>query len=125
TGKHFRNIKEEVEEGLGIIRISEDGTKADIIWGFKNNNRPTSELSTHLKTHSVRKEINKNHRAVIHAHATNLVAMSFVHTLEDKAFTLTLWSMATESIVVFPEGVGVLPWMVCGTQLIGEHTAEK
>ena len=31
TGKHFRNIKEEVEEGLGIIRISEDGTKADII----------------------------------------------------------------------------------------------
>ena len=33
--------------------------------------------------------------------------------------------MATESIVVFPEGVGVLPWMVCGTQLIGEHTAEK
>lgn len=31
----------------------------------------------------------------------------------------------TESIVVFPDGVGVLPWMVCGNNEIGEATAEK
>jgi rhamnulose-1-phosphate aldolase len=31
----------------------------------------------------------------------------------------------TESIVVFPDGVGVLPWMVCGTNEIGEATAKK
>ena len=31
----------------------------------------------------------------------------------------------TESIIVFPEGGGVLPWMVCGTNAIGEATAEK
>jgi rhamnulose-1-phosphate aldolase len=33
--------------------------------------------------------------------------------------------MQTESIVVFPEGVGVLPWMVCGTNDIGIATAKK
>lgn len=125
SGKHFRNIKNSIEESLGIIRIVEDGTKAEILWGFIDGSNPTSELPAHLKTHSVRKEIDKNHRVVMHAHATNLVAMSFVHTLDDKEFTLTLWSMATESIVVFPEGVGILPWMVCGTNLIGEYTAEK
>jgi rhamnulose-1-phosphate aldolase len=27
--------------------------------------------------------------------------------------------------VVFPDGVGVLPWMLCGTNTIGEATAEK
>ena len=33
--------------------------------------------------------------------------------------------MNTECIVVFPDGVGVLPWMVCGTNEIGEATAAK
>lgn len=33
--------------------------------------------------------------------------------------------MCTECIVVFPDGVNVLPWMLCGTNEIGEATAEK
>ena len=28
-------------------------------------------------------------------------------------------------MVVFPDGVGVLPWMLCGTNEIGEATAKK
>lgn len=125
SGKHFRNVKNAPESNIGIIKINHDGTKADIMWGFGVNGRPTSELPTHLKIHSVRKSIDEKQRVVIHSHATNLVAMSFVHELNDKAFTLSLWQMATESIVVFPEGVGVLPWMVCGNANIASQTAEK
>jgi len=33
--------------------------------------------------------------------------------------------MCTECIVVFPDGVGILPWMLCGTNEIGEATARK
>ena len=33
--------------------------------------------------------------------------------------------MCTECIVVFPDGVNVLPWMLCGTNEIGEATAKK
>ena len=33
--------------------------------------------------------------------------------------------MCTECIVVFPDGVGILPWMLCGTNEIGKATAEK
>ena len=33
--------------------------------------------------------------------------------------------MQTESIVVFPEGIGVLPWMLCGGIEIGKATADK
>jgi rhamnulose-1-phosphate aldolase len=33
--------------------------------------------------------------------------------------------MMTECILVFPEGVGVLPWMICGNDEIGRATAEK
>ena len=38
---------------------------------------------------------------------------------------MKLWKSNTEAVVVFPEGVGVLPCMVCGTNEIGEATANK
>ena len=61
----------------------------------------------------------------MHCHPTNLIAMTYIHTLNEKEFTRTLWKMNTECIVVFPDGVSVLPWMLCGTNEIGEATAEK
>ena len=51
--------------------------------------------------------------------------MTFVHSLDEKEFTRTLWQMCTECIMVFPDGVNVLPWMLCGTNEIGIATAEK
>ena len=61
----------------------------------------------------------------MHSHPTNTLAMNYVHELDEKKFTHTLWEMCTECIVVFPDGVGVLPWMLCGTNEIGEATAKK
>jgi rhamnulose-1-phosphate aldolase len=61
----------------------------------------------------------------MHCHPANLLAMTYVHDLDEIKFTRTLWQMCTECIVVFPEGVNVLPWMLCGTNEIGEATAEK
>ena len=33
--------------------------------------------------------------------------------------------MCTECLVVFPDGVSVLPWMLCGNEEIGELTSQK
>ncbi|RIN49761.1 rhamnulose-1-phosphate aldolase, partial [Staphylococcus simulans] len=35
------------------------------------------------------------------------------------------WKMCTECLVVFPDGIGVIPWVVPGTEEIGRLTAEK
>ena len=32
--------------------------------------------------------------------------------------------MVTECAVVFPEGIGIVPWVICGGRQIGEMTAE-
>lgn len=40
-------------------------------------------------------------------------------------FARTLWQMCTECLVVFPDGVGIIPWLVPGTNEIGVATAEK
>lgn len=125
TGKYFKNIKEDPEVNTGIIKINPDGNTARLLWGLRDGSDPTSELPTHIMAHATRLQIDANHRVVIHTHATNLVAMTFVHSLDEKAFTKTLWKMNTECIIVFPDGVGILPWMVCGTAEIGRQTALK
>ncbi len=125
TGRYFKNIEKCPQNNMGIIRIGEDGRSYEILWGYEDGGRPTSELPTHLMNHIARMKVDPENRVVMHCHPANVLAMTFVHDLDDKAFTKTLWQMCTECIIVFPEGVSVLPWMVCGNTEIGEATAEK
>ena len=60
----------------------------------------------------------------LHAHTTNVIALTFVLPLEDKVCTRELWEMATECPVVFPSGIGVGPWMVPGGREIAVATSE-
>lgn len=125
TGKYFKNVEYDPENNLGIIRIAEDGATAELLWGYADGGKFTSELPAHLMSHISRLSVDPENRVVIHSHPTNTLAMNYVHELDEKKFTHTLWEMCTECIVVFPDGVGVLPWMLCGTNEIGEATAEK
>ena len=125
TGKYFKNVKSDPENNLGIIRIAKDGTTAELLWGYADGGKFTSELPAHLMSHMARLSVDPENRVVMHSHPTNTLAMNYVHELDEKKFTHTLWEMCTECIVVFPDGVGVLPWMLCGTNSIGEATAEK
>lgn len=125
TGKYFKNVEDDPERNLGIIRISEDGERAELLWGYSDGGRFTSELPAHLMSHIARLKVDPENRVVMHSHPTNILAMNYVHELDEAKLTHTLWQMCTECIVVFPEGVGVLPWMLCGTTEIGEATAGK
>ena len=108
-----------------MIRIKEDGTTAQLLWGFKDGGKFTSEFPAHMMSHMARLRVDPENRVVMHTHPTNLLAMNYIHELDEAKVTHTLWEMCTECIVVFPEGVGVLPWMLCGTNSIGEATAKK
>ena len=55
----------------------------------------------------------------MHCHATNLIALTYVLENNSDFFTRKLWEGSTECLVVFPDGVGILPWMVPGTDEIG------
>ena len=124
SGKYLRNVQLDPEENLGIIQIAENGRQAQVLWGLRGNGIPTSELSAHLRSHRSRQQVSQHQsRVIMHCHATNLIALSYVMDLSSPAFTRALWEMSTECLVVFPEGIGVLPWMVPGTPAIGEATA--
>ena len=125
SGKYFRNIIVDPEVCLAIIELDETGTRYRIRWGLVEGGRPTSELPTHLMNHEVKKKLtNGRHRVIYHAHTTNTIALTFVLPLDDKVFTRELWESATECPVVFPDGVGVIGWMVPGGREIAIKTAE-
>ncbi|USK43988.1 rhamnulose-1-phosphate aldolase [Cytobacillus oceanisediminis] len=125
SGSYFKNIIDNPEELLGIIQVMDGGNELDIIWGFANGGKPTSELPSHFMSHIVRLKHDDTHRVIMHNHATNVVAMTFTHELDEAAFTKSLWQMESECIIVFPDGVGLLPWMIPGTTEIGKETAKK
>ena len=125
TGKYFKNVEYAPDVNLGLVRLTEQGQQAELLWGFTDGGKFTSEFPAHMMSHAARLKIDPANRVVMHCHPANLLAMTYVHDLDERAFTRTLWQMCTECIVVFPEGVNVLPWMLCGTNEIGEATAEK
>lgn len=126
TGKYFHNMKKEPYNCTGIIRLNEEGDQYQIVWGFNDGGRPTSELPTHLMNMQVasQKSGGKS-RIIYHAHCTNLIAMTFLLPLKDEVFTRELWEMMTECPVVFPEGIGVVEWMVPGGREIAVATSQK
>lgn len=125
SGKYFRNVKEDPAHNVGIVEINEEGDAWRILWGLQEGGKPTSEFPSHFLNHSVRKAAtNGANKVIYHAHPANLIAMTYMLPLTAKAFTRALWQSATECPVVFPGGVGVVPWMVPGGPEIAWATSK-
>ncbi len=125
SGKYFRNVILDPADSACVLQLDERGENYRILWGLVNGGRPTSELPSHLMNHEVKKAVSGGaHRVIYHAHPANVIALTFVLPLEDEVFTRELWEMATECPVVFPDGIGVVGWMVPGGRDIAVATSE-
>lgn len=124
SGKYFRNVIIKPEDSICMIQLDEKGENYKIVWGLVNGGCPTSELPSHLMNHEVKMEATEGkYRVIYHAHPVNIIALTFVLPLKDEIFTRELWEMATECPVVFPNGIGVVPWMVPGGRDIAVATS--
>ena len=50
TGKYFKNVNDNPETNLGIVRIAKDGTTAELLWGYNDGGKFTSEFPAHTAT---------------------------------------------------------------------------
>lgn len=87
TGKYFKNVNDDPAANLGVIRIGKSGDVAELLWGYSDGGKFTSELPAHLMSHMARLKQDPENRIVMHTHPTNVVAMTHVHPLDDKNFT--------------------------------------
>ena len=125
SGKYFRKVPLAPQDNICIVEINEAGDAWRIVWGLEKGGRPTSEFPSHFLNHSVRKEATGGAcRVIYHAHPANLIAMTYILPLTARDFTRALWKSATECPVVFPGGVGVVPWMVPGGSDIALATSQ-
>ena len=125
SGKFFRNAALDPEHSIGIVEINGRGDAWRIVWGLEGGAKPTSEFPSHFMNHSVRFAATGGAcRVIYHAHPANIIALTYVLPLTARDFTRALWKSATECPVVFPAGVGVVPWMVPGGAEIAMATSE-
>lgn len=113
TGKMFHNVKRRPLESIGIVQIDETGSRFRVVWGLIDGAGPTVELPVHLKLLEVKKHTT-GARVVYHNHASNIIVLTFLLPLKTEIITRELWETITECIIVFPQGVGVVPWMNTG-----------
>ena len=52
TGKYFKNVAACPAQNLGIFRVAENGSEIELLWGYEDGGKPTSELPTHLLNHA-------------------------------------------------------------------------
>ena len=83
TGKYFKNVKYDPARNLGLIRVTDSGRTAQLLWGYSDGGKFTSELPAHLMSHAVRLAVNPENKVVMHCHPANLLAMTYVHDLPD------------------------------------------
>ncbi|MDR3494684.1 MAG: rhamnulose-1-phosphate aldolase [Ancalomicrobiaceae bacterium] len=125
TGKFFRNVQLDPPANLGVVKVAGNGRSLDVLWGYSDGGGPTSELPAHFQSHVVRQvRTNGRDRVVMHCHATNLIALTYMLELTDANVTRALWEGSTECLVVFPDGVATMPWITPGTDEIGAETAK-
>lgn len=127
TGSFLRNIELVPERNLGFIELDGAGKNYRIIWGYEPAGSPTSELPAHLLSHAAIKEVTNNRdHSVIHTHAPNLIALTYaIDNLSTASLSHLLWKMHAECVVVFPQGVRFIPWMMAGSLELGIKTAES
>lgn len=114
AGRLFRNAADDPSATFGIVEFDEAGERYRIVWGLEGG-RPTSEFPTHVIAHESRLTATQDaSRVVYHAHCPHVIALSNILEPDARTWTRTLWRTMTECILFFPEGVGVVPWMVPG-----------
>ena len=79
SGKFFRNVQLDPQANLGVVKVDSDGAGYHILWGLTDEAVPTSELPAHFLSHCERiKATNGKDRVIMHCHATNLIALTYV-----------------------------------------------
>ena len=77
---------------------------------------PSSELPTHLAVHNMLIQINSTARVLLHAHVTELIALTQINKFcSTEALNRLLWSMHPELHLFIPAGLAFIPYDLPGT----------
>jgi rhamnulose-1-phosphate aldolase len=128
SGRRLREIGSDPEANLGAVRVNPDGRTATLYTSPERLfERLTSEFNSHLAVH--RDQVTRtgtNFHALIHAQPLHLTYLSHIPRYQDERYLnqhILRWQ--PESIVQLPEGVGLIPFLLPGSDELMQATMEK
>lgn len=129
TGKRMRDLARDPLKNAAIIKLTSGGRAYQIICDSDTeicDFRPTSELPTHLGIHQLIANRRSEERIIIHTHPTELIALTQIEEFShEKNLNSILYGMHPETILVIPDGVGLVSYELPGTWRIASNTVAK
>lgn len=123
SGCRMRDLAKLPMDNGCIIRITEDAEHYEII--ACKPLQPTSELASHLLIHNYLVATDSPHKASLHTHPTELIALSHIDSLlEGDRMTQLLWDMIPETRLFCPKGIGIQPYAEPGSDELAQGTLE-
>lgn len=128
SGRRLREIAHDPEANLGAVRVHPDGRTATLYTSPRRLfERLTSEFNSHLAVHCDQVvRTHTNFHALIHAQPLHLTYLSHIARYQDERYlNLHILRWQPESIVQLPEGVGLVPFLLPGSDELMQATVEK
>jgi rhamnulose-1-phosphate aldolase len=124
TGRRLRDVSKNPEQNLVVMQIQPDGKHANCYAAA--DLKPTSEWNSHLAIHAdhvARRDI--EYQAVVHAQPHHLTYLSHHPSYASTAqLNQRLLRWEPETIVTFPEGIGLVPFHVPGSAVQMDDTVK-
>ncbi|GIW01683.1 class II aldolase/adducin family protein [Roseiflexus sp.] len=126
SGTRLREIYDHPLENLGVVQIEADGTHARLYTApSRLFTRLTSELNSHLAVHNDQvAATGSRYSALVHAQPLHLTYLSHISRYRDPVeLNRRLFRWQPEMIMIFPQGVAVLPFILPGSAELMRATA--
>jgi rhamnulose-1-phosphate aldolase len=125
AGSRMRDLSRRPGENICFIKVDSTTTRyAQICINSRQlMMQPSSELATHMAVHEMLVKKNTERKAVVHAHANELIALTHIPEFKsEEAVNRLLLKMHPETITFIPEGIGFIQYTLPGTEKIAQKT---
>jgi rhamnulose-1-phosphate aldolase len=125
SGRRLREIADSPTANLACIVVLDGGLHGMMFTSPDSQfKRVTSEFNSHLAIHQDQMHLRPvNLHAVVHAQPKHITFLSHIPKYQNREFLNThLLRWQPETILNFPEGIGVLPFLLPGSQQLMTET---
>jgi rhamnulose-1-phosphate aldolase len=126
-GCRMRELADDPAGNLCLVKTNKSGDACQLLFeDLEKPNKATTELFTHLGLHNMIAARGSGEKAVLHTHATDLIALSHLpKLLDENKLNRVLLGMHSETVFFLPEGIGFIPFELPGSMELAEKTLEK
>jgi rhamnulose-1-phosphate aldolase len=128
SGSKARHIAKHPLPNIALIAITDNSRECRCFIddsAATPNQKPTSELLSHLAIHNLMIREKQSVKVIMHAHVTELIALSHNPAFRSAdAINQILWSVHPEVKIFLPKGLGFVPYTLPGSAAIARKTID-